>query len=170
MEYVLGSSPNQRSECDPGEVISDMEGLLTGMGRIKTSKTFPSLCRASMDTAIANLETLAKVQTIDYNGSVQDHGGDPVVAQVIDDKGGKVDLIVEDRDDGSYEVRFTAHRPGTYCLKVCLLQLFVGFLIWEMAKSPRQLVQIFGLQFFSWEMETKHAMAMPTGTKLHFST
>ena len=119
IEYVLGSSPNQRSEADPAEVMADMEGLLTGMGRIKTSKTFPSLCRATMDTAIANLETVAKVQTIDYNGSVQDHGGDPVMAQVIDDKGGKVDLIVEDRDDGSYEVRFTAHRPGTYCLKVC---------------------------------------------------
>jgi len=120
IEYVLGSSPNQRSEADPAEVMADMEGLLTGMGRIKTSKTFPSLCRATMDTAIANLETVAKVQTIDYNGSVQDHGGDPVVAQVIDDKGGKVDLIVEDRDDGSYEVRFTAHRPGTYCLKVMI--------------------------------------------------
>merc|ERR1719228_304336 len=31
IEYVLGSSPNQRTECDPGEVVADMEGLLTGM-------------------------------------------------------------------------------------------------------------------------------------------
>ena len=59
-----------------------------------------------------------QVTTIDYNGSVQEHGGDPVEAQVIDDKGGQVDVQVNDRDDGTYEVRFTAMRPGTYCLKV----------------------------------------------------
>ena len=97
-----------------------MDNLLISMGQIKTSKTFPSLCRASMDTAIANLEMVARVTTIDYNGVVQDHGGDPVVAQVIDDKGSMVPLTVEDKDDGTYEVRFTAHHQGTYCLKVSL--------------------------------------------------
>ena len=61
-----------------------------------------------------------QVTTIDYNGSVQEHGGDPVEAQVIDDKGGQVDVQVNDRDDGTYEVRFTAMRPGTYCLKVIM--------------------------------------------------
>jgi len=120
IEYVLGSSPNQRCEADPSEVLNEIDLTLRGMGRIKTSKTFPSLCRASMDTAIACLETVAKVTTIDYNGSVQEHGGDPVEAQVIDDKGGQVDVQVNDRDDGTYEVRFTAMRPGTYCLKVMI--------------------------------------------------
>ena len=117
IEYVLSSSPNQRHDNDPAEVLRDMENLLMHMGQIKTSKTFPSLCRATMDTAIANLEMVARVTTIDYNGVVQDHGGDPVMADVIDDKGSKIALDVEDKDDGTYEVRFTAHRPGTYCLK-----------------------------------------------------
>ena len=39
-------------------------------------------------------------------------------ADIVDDAGSKVPLTVEDRDDGTYEVKFTAHRPGTYCLKV----------------------------------------------------
>jgi len=120
IEYVLSSSPNQRQENDPAEILGDMENLLIKMGQIKTSKTFPSLCRASMDTAIANLEMVARVTTIDYNGVVQDHGGDPVVAQVIDDKGTNIALNVEDKDDGTYEIRFTAHRQGTYCLKVMI--------------------------------------------------
>ena len=45
--------------------------MLSDVGRIKTSKTFPSLCRASMETSISHLETTAKVQTIDYNGQIQ---------------------------------------------------------------------------------------------------
>ena len=61
IEYVLGSSPNQRCEADPSEVLNEIDLTLRGMGRIKTSKTFPSLCRATMDTAIACLETVAKV-------------------------------------------------------------------------------------------------------------
>jgi hypothetical protein len=59
---------------------------LKKLGSIKTSKTFPSLCRATMDTAIANLETVARITTIDYNGSVQESGGDPVTAEIVDDQ------------------------------------------------------------------------------------
>ena len=66
IEYVLGSSPNQRCEADPSEVLNEIDLTLRGMGRIKTSKTFPSLCRASMDTAIACLETVAKVSLLSF--------------------------------------------------------------------------------------------------------
>lgn len=115
--------------------------LVLNMGQIKTSKTFPSLCRVTMDTAIANLEMGARLTTINYDGEVQTHGGDPVTAigrcqrlrlfmismyylqfiyLVVDDKGERVPTDVKDKDDGTYEVKFTAHRPGTYCLKVIL--------------------------------------------------
>ena len=99
-------------------VVRRVSQILRSMGQIKTSKTFPSLCRASMDTAIANLEMIARITTIDYNGVVQDRGGDPVNAEIVDDEGSKIPLNVLDKDDGTYEVKFTAHRPGTYCLKV----------------------------------------------------
>ncbi len=92
--------------------------LQSGLGTIKTSRTLPSFCRCTMETVIAHLEASAVVRTVDYEGNPQRAGGDPVRAEVLDDKGERVPVRVRDRDDGSYEVRFTAHRPSTYCLKV----------------------------------------------------
>ena len=114
IEYVCSDESDPNSDTDIANIVK----LLRKVGQIKTSKTFPSLCRASMDTAIANLETTARITTIDYNGSVQECGGDPVTAEIVDDKGKKVPVELIDRDDGTYEARFTAHREGTYCLKV----------------------------------------------------
>lgn len=92
--------------------------LLRNVGSVKTSKTFPSLCRASLETVICHLETRAKLQTIDYNGMMQELGGDPVTAEVIDENGDQVDTSVEDNDDGTYRIRFTAKSVGTHCLKI----------------------------------------------------
>ena len=108
IEYVSSDS------VDVASIVS----MLKKVGTIKTSKTFPSLCRVSMDTAISNLETVAHVTTIDYNGSVQEFGGDPVTAEIVDDAGKKVPVEVIDHNDGTYDARFTAHKEGTYCLKV----------------------------------------------------
>ena len=36
----------------------------------------------------------------------------------MDDKGERVPTDVKDKEDGTYEIKFTAHRPATYCLKV----------------------------------------------------
>ena len=57
---------------------------------MQTSKTFPSLCRATLETTIAHLEAVARVTTIDYNGVFQERGGDPVAAELMDDVGEKV--------------------------------------------------------------------------------
>lgn len=119
IEYTLSSSPNQRTETNPDEFLAKVDGLLLSLGQVKTSKTFPSLCRATMNTAIANLEMIARVTTIDYNGSVQDHGGDPVSADIVDDEGKRVSSRIEDKEDGTYEIRFIPRKTGTYCLKVC---------------------------------------------------
>lgn len=108
--------------CSEGEEneLNNVIKMLRKMGQIKTSKTFPSLCRASMDTAIANLETIARITTIDYNGAVQEAGGDPVTAEIVDDQGKKVSVEILDKEDGTYEARFTASREGTFCLKVLI--------------------------------------------------
>ena len=64
-----------------GEDYSEhISHILRNVGSVKTSKTFPSLCRASLETVICHLETRAKLQTIDYNGLTQELGGDPVTA------------------------------------------------------------------------------------------
>jgi hypothetical protein len=91
---------------------------LAKLGDIKTSKTFPSLCRATLETAIAHLEMVARVTTIDYNGVFQDRGGDPVTAEMLDDVGEKMPVEIVDKNDGTYEVKFTAHKAATFCLKV----------------------------------------------------
>ena len=49
---------------------------------------------------------------------MQSVGGDPISAEILDDKGEKIPLEIKDNEDGTYEVKFTAHRPSTYCLKV----------------------------------------------------
>lgn len=71
-----------------------------------------------MGTAIAHIEVCAHITTLDYNGEPQTSGGDPVAAEVLDDKGDKLPIELKDNGDGSYDVRFTPHRPSTYCLKV----------------------------------------------------
>ena len=58
----------QRSDLHFQEVVQRM---LADVGQIKTSKTFPSLCRVTMETSISNLESTAKLQTIDYHGKIQ---------------------------------------------------------------------------------------------------
>ncbi len=77
-----------------------------------------------METVIAHLEATASVRTVDYTGCPQATGGDPVRAEVLDDRGEKVEVKVEDRGDGAYDLRFTAHRPSTYCLKVSVFSFF----------------------------------------------
>jgi len=105
----------ERSRASYQDTVSDM---LADVGQIKTSKTFPSLCRANMETAVAHLETRARIQTIDYNGRIQEAGGDPVSVEVLNDKGDQVAALLTDCHDGSYEVCFTPASAGTFCLKV----------------------------------------------------
>ena len=96
----------------------EIRRALRDVGTIKTSKTFPSLCRAALDTVICSLESVARVQTTDYNGEAQEHGGDPITALVTDQEGREVAVAVEDKENGSYIITFTPSLPGTYCLKV----------------------------------------------------
>jgi tripartite motif-containing protein 2/3 len=96
----------------------EVRTVLRHVGTIKTSKTFPSLCRASLDTVICSLEALARVQTIDYNGSAQELGGDPITVTVMDQEERPVEVAVEDKEDGTYLLRFTPPAPGTYCLRI----------------------------------------------------
>ena len=61
---------------------------------LQTSNTFPSVCRATLETAICNLETVAVVQTFDSLGNMQDTGGDPITAEVITDKGSSIEVDI----------------------------------------------------------------------------
>ena len=73
IEYIVDASDEEIFQKKLSELAIEM-------GQIKTSKTFPSLCRLTMDTAIANLEMGARLTTINYEGQAQNQGGDPVTA------------------------------------------------------------------------------------------
>ena len=94
--------------------------LLADVGAVKTSRTFPSLCRVTMETAVRHLRTVAKIQTIDYHGQVQVQGGDPVMATVTSETGDTTEVEVVDKEDGTYEAAFTPQTTGTFCLKVLI--------------------------------------------------
>ena len=87
IEYISDTDERNQDNVDAAAVdekhvdaLEKLGELVLHLGEIKTSKTFPSLCRVTMDTAIANLETIARLQTINYDGEVQSSGGDPVTA------------------------------------------------------------------------------------------
>lgn len=117
IEYVFDAQGTAASKDD---VIINILNSLDTVGHIKTSKTLPSLCRCSMETAIANLSVTAKVTTLDYHGCLQDHGGDPVTSIVHDNNGDEVQSEVVDKEDGTYEIKFTPRKIGTYSLKVTI--------------------------------------------------
>lgn len=73
-----------------------------------------------METAISNLSLTARVTTMDYHGSLQSKGGDPVESVVLDDKGDMVHNTILDNEDGTYDITFTPRKAGTYCLKVLI--------------------------------------------------
>ncbi|CAB4068434.1 TRIM2_3 [Lepeophtheirus salmonis] len=87
------------------KVSEGLTKLLSTLGSIKTT----------------HIENLAKVQAIDYNGSVQSLGGDPISATVWDSSGNEIKSVhLKDNCDGTYDICFTLHLVGTYCLKVLI--------------------------------------------------
>jgi len=98
--------------------LQDIDQKLQNAGIIKSSKTFPSLCRLTMNTVIAHLETTAVVQTIDYNGMIQETGGDPVKVEITNAKGDQIKVSLVDLEDGTYLIRFTPHQASQHCIKV----------------------------------------------------
>jgi len=98
----------------------EVRAVLHHVGTIKTSKTFPSLCRATLDTVICGLACRAKLQTIDYNGAAQDLGGDPVTVTLMDQEDREVKVAVEDKENGTYVITFTPRKPGNHCLRISI--------------------------------------------------
>jgi len=99
----------------------EVRAVLHHVGTIKTSKTFPSLCRATLETIICGLECVARLQTIDYNGEAQEMGGDPVTAVLTDQTGQEVDKVeVVDNENGTYTITFVPSKPGTHCLRISI--------------------------------------------------
>lgn len=105
------------------ELEKSVCGMLENVGQVKTSCTLPSLSRVNIETAICHLVTTARLQTFDYQGLVQSIGGDPVTITLTGPTGDILEAVeLVDKDDGSYEIKFTPNKQGTFCLKVQIFQ------------------------------------------------
>ena len=100
------------------EAEEALGGLLRQLGSVRTSSTFPGLCRAWVETAIVHLETVARVETRDHTGQPVTQGGDPMTVELASHTGALLETRVVDLDNGNYEVRFTPTSSGTYCLNI----------------------------------------------------
>lgn len=102
--------------------VNEITRLINDFGAIRTSKTFPSLCTASISKCCAFLRSIAKVTALDYRGDRQRTGGDPVSADLVhcNDSSVAVSVRITDNKDGTYDVLFIPPKCGTYSLKITI--------------------------------------------------
>ncbi|XP_017775302.1 PREDICTED: tripartite motif-containing protein 3-like [Nicrophorus vespilloides] len=117
--------------CDftQSDSLQSIEQSLGKLGKVRTSTTFPSLCRAQMEEeSIAGIENSVLLTTVDYHGQERQNGGDPVQAEVlpvsvtaaaaVDVVSVEVPSTVTDCEDGTYRISFRAPRAGRYGVRI----------------------------------------------------
>ncbi|XP_031349820.1 tripartite motif-containing protein 3-like isoform X3 [Photinus pyralis] len=116
---------NSFLSCDftHNDCFSTIDRNLNDLGRVRTSTTFPSLCTAHIDDeAVAGIEAVVTLSTVDYHGDLRRTGGDPVQAEVlaVEPEGSPVPLSIKvtDCDDGTYKLYFRPPKPGRYGIKI----------------------------------------------------
>lgn len=101
--------------------VSNMQQLKHGLsqfGKVYTSRTFPPLCELSAFSSAAHLTTTLTLTTLDYHGSRQSSGGDPVTARLTDPDGRASAVSVRDLGSGEYRLQFRPKMPGPHSLQV----------------------------------------------------
>ncbi|CAM1311867.1 Uncharacterised protein g5823 [Pycnogonum litorale] len=118
-----------RYESEHNDARNCVQTALSSFGCVHVSKTFPPLCTAFAHPATVNLQNKIVVTTVDYHGSYQAIGGDPVVAEIRSEDGSILDCNVTDNDDGTYGVHYTPGSATSY-------QMFVSIFDRPIKSSP----------------------------------
>jgi tripartite motif-containing protein 2/3 len=101
--------------------VDDIQECVNNFGSIRTSKTFPSLCTATLSKCSAHLRSVAHITAYDYNGFRQKFGGDPVAAELKHNGDGtNISTRIVDNRDGTYEAHFTPPKHGRYSLRISI--------------------------------------------------
>lgn len=108
-----------RFESENYEALGNIQDLVNEYGKIRTSKTYPPYCTSKLIRYSTHLRSTALVQSIDYEGSCQKIGGDPIQAELRlvgynDEIDGSIEIT--DKRDGTYEVAFIPPIAGKYQL------------------------------------------------------
>ena len=110
-----------RYEDLPESSMDSIRKVIDEFGNIKSSKTFPSLCEASVEKCAANLRSVAKIVTYDYTGALNHYGGDPVSADLTHvQTDHQIQTNIVDKRDGTYDANFVPPFAGLYRLNVCI--------------------------------------------------
>jgi tripartite motif-containing protein 2/3 len=110
-------------EDENDEAMNNIRESVNHYGKVRTSKTYPPYCTSELLHYSTHLRSVVIVQSVDYEGSQQKVGGDPIQAELKlvgynDDIDG--DIVITDRRDGTYEVSFIPPWPGKYQLYIYL--------------------------------------------------
>ena len=105
-------------EYKHNHALQDFINTLNALGRIKISTTFPALCIATYGKVVTHLRSMVSVTTVDYHGNSRTNGGDPVVAELRNEKGEYISCTVRDHDNGHYDVVFFPSASGKHSMHI----------------------------------------------------
>lgn len=108
-------------ENENDEALQNIKESVDHYGKVRTSKTYPPYCTSELLHYSTHMRSVAVVQSVDYEGSQQRIGGDPIQAELKlvgynDEINGEI--VITDRRDGTYEVSFIPPVPGKYQLYI----------------------------------------------------
>lgn len=106
-------------ENENDEAMDNIRESVNYYGKIRTSKTYPPYCTSKLLHYSTHLRSVALVQSVDYEGSHQKFGGDPIQAELrLVGHNEEIDgeIVITDKRDGTYEVSFVPPVPGKYQL------------------------------------------------------
>ena len=96
------------------QALQDLARSLNSVGRIRVSSTYPPLCRAKIEPAVANLQCAIHINTVDYNGNVRIDGGDPLTVNIWDPYGKLCQYDCQDKQSGTYTIIFRPLISGNH--------------------------------------------------------
>lgn len=94
--------------------------IFKNFGNLRTSRTFPALCTAILEDSYAHLETTVCVKTVDYYSNPQMEGGDVVFCKAVYKNGKVIPVKIEDKKNGSYELKYIPFQSGMYELHISI--------------------------------------------------
>ncbi|CAF0889158.1 unnamed protein product [Rotaria sp. Silwood1] len=100
------------------QALQDLARSLNSVGRIRVSSTYPPLCRAKIESPVANLQCAIHIETVDYNGNVRVDGGDPLTVNIWDSYGKLCEYDLYDKQSGSYTIIFRPLISGNHKIDI----------------------------------------------------
>ncbi|XP_032222742.2 tripartite motif-containing protein 2 isoform X4 [Nematostella vectensis] len=122
-ELITAKFQGEPEENDIVYFVANQEDVvraIEGLGQIKTSQAFPTMCAVAdnVNRAFRGKKSLFSVQTRDHLGNPCSGGGEDVLVDVYSADGRTVPAEVEDNRNGTYGVSYTPQSTGMHKVSV----------------------------------------------------